>query len=192
MYQYDAFISYQRGSRAGEWVKTHFEPRLRALLDENSLHEVRVFTVDSGRSGGRWPDDLRHALLHAKVLIPVCTPKYFTNEWCKAEWASMEGREQLLGLGVNDPRGLIHPVVFGDGDLYPDWASRRHMTSFKDYAHPEPQFANSQGYFDFVKLMLTFVEDLVIALDDVPPWEDGWPIHTPDVEPLGPSPLPRL
>ncbi|TCO55824.1 TIR domain-containing protein [Actinocrispum wychmicini] len=108
MYQYDVFISYHRaGATVPAWVRTHFYPRLAALLDEQLDHEATVFFDGNTRAGGKWPDELRDALGRAKILLPVCSPKYFLSEWCLAEWHSMAHREELTGMGS-------HGLISGD------------------------------------------------------------------------------
>ncbi|QWF83015.1 hypothetical protein HUW46_06454 [Amycolatopsis sp. CA-230715] len=181
VYEYDVFISYQRESPfVPLWVRTHFYPLLRDLLDENHHREVKVFFDKNLRGGARWPHELRAALRRTKILVPVCSPKYFHNEWCLAEWHSMARREELVSRASPErPTTLIYPVIFCDSRNFPEYAHERQMQDLKEWNAPYEHFQASQAYLDFHQEVARIAEELGELIDDAPEWRSDWPVETP-------------
>ncbi|WP_156893046.1 TIR domain-containing protein [Actinokineospora enzanensis] len=184
VYEYDVFISYcRRGSVIGQWVHTHFHPRLSELLDVTVVEAVSVFTDDMVGGGQSWPERSRSALQRSRILVPVCSPKYFRDEWCLAEWHTMAEREQLSG-----PATLIYPVIFNDSESFPPWAGLRRMQDLRDYAQPYPQFQESPAYLGFHKEMGRIADEVADLIKLAPEWRSDWPVLTPQP---GPPPIAR-
>lgn len=194
VYEYDVFISYRRGGGdAPDWVRNHFHPRLQRILDDNVDYDVKIFLEDSVPVGGKWPEEVRDALQRARILIPVCSPKYFRDEWCLAEWHTMAKREQIVsGGGAAKPGRLIYPVIFSDSEYYPGYAHERRMRSFRNWNKPHPQYQNTHEYLDFDRELERMVEELVEIIAEAPPWSPEWPVETPPPDPPRPSKLPRF
>lgn len=192
VYEYDVFISYTRvGRNVPEWIRNHFYPRLSDWLLDHADRDVRVFFDDDVAVGAVWPDRLRTVLQRTRILVPVCSPRYFRDEWCLAEWHSMAEREKIVG--TTPERILIYPVIFCDSETFPDYAKARRMRSLKDWNQPTPQFESTQGYVDFHRAMVTVTEDLVKLIAAAPPWQPDWPVSLPTVTaPPRPSALPRF
>ena len=191
MYQYDVFISYERRYESvARWVRNHFHPVLRSLLDGNLDREAGLFYDESVQFGGKWPEELRYALKHTRILIPVCSPKYFVNEWCRAEWASMARRETLVG--GERPATLIYPVIYCDSRNFPDYALERRMHNLTEFNHPYEHFEDSPKYIQFHDKMNLIAEEVEALLSTVPEWQPGWPAFTPEPEPPRSARLPRL
>ncbi|GHF49838.1 toll/interleukin-1 receptor domain-containing protein [Amycolatopsis bartoniae] len=187
MYEYDVFISYRRGGGTlPEWVRNHFHPRLSALL-EDYLGESRVFLDDKVPTGASLPSEQRDALLRSRILVPVCSPPYFHDEWCLSEWASMAERERLLGAAR-----LIYPVVFCDSVNFPEWAHERKLRHFNELNQPDVQFQASPAYVDFHQEMKTVAVELVELIGQAPEWQSGWPVLSPRPDPPPQSRLPRF
>jgi hypothetical protein len=189
VYEYDVFISYQRGGTVPAWVRTHFYPRLSELLDDELTHEVRVFFDENVHAGGKWPEQLRAALRRTKILVAVCSPKYFQNEWCLAEWHSMARREELVGMAS---RSLIYPVIYCDSRNFPTYAHERRMVDLKDFNQPSPQFQDSPAYLDFYREVRRMAGELGELLETAPEWRADWPVSTPTADPPKTSSLPRF
>lgn len=190
VYEYDVFISYHRGGgTVPAWVRTHFHPRLQELLDDQLDHQARVFFDATVPTGRRWPSELRNALHRARVLVPVCSPKYFMDEWCLAEWHSMADREELTGMGKS---GLIYPVIFCDSENFPGYAHERKMRDLKVWNQPYQQFQDTVEYLDFHREVERIAVDLAGLIGQAPEWRSDWPVHTPEPEPPRPSQLPRF
>lgn len=188
VYEYDVYISYKRvGANVPAWIRNHFYPLLSDWLSEWHDRDVKVFFDERVPIGASWPDQVRTALLRSRILVPVCSPRYFKDEWCVAEWYSMAQREEVVGA-----RTLMYPVIFCDSDTFPDWAKARRMRNFKNWNQPTPQFESTPAYAEFHREMNLVAEELVTLIEDAPPWEPDWPISTPHPEPSGPTKLPRF
>ncbi|MTD58253.1 TIR domain-containing protein [Amycolatopsis sp. RM579] len=189
MYEYDVFISYHRtGALVPAWVRNHFHPRLAELLDENLPREAKIFFDEEITSGGKWPYEVRSALQRARIVVAVCSPKYFYDEWCLAEWYSMAKREQLVVPG----QGLIYPVIFCDSANFPGYAHERRMRDLKNWNQPYAHFQDAPAYLDFHREMERIAIELTGLLDEVPPWQPDWPVETPEPPAPGTSRLPRF
>ncbi|HYS37527.1 MAG TPA: TIR domain-containing protein, partial [Pseudonocardiaceae bacterium] len=178
MYEYDVFISYKRaGANVPAWIRTHFYPRLSELLDDNHDREVKIFFDDTIPGGTAWPLELRAALGRTRILLPVCSPKYFLDEWCLAEWHSMARREELVGMmSPERPQGLIYPVIFCDSETFPNYAKQRRMRSFRSWNQPYPQFQVTVEYLNFHREMERIAEELIKIIDQAPEWRPDWPV----------------
>ena len=194
VYEYDVFISYQRTSpTVSLWIKNHFYPRLVELLDDNADFDVKIFYDDDVPVGTHWPMELQRALRRTRILLPVCSPKYFRDEWCLAEWQSMADREVAVGMSSEErPEGLIYPVIFSDSDNFPEFATRRLMCSFAELNQPYEQFQASLDYLAFHRAMNRVAVDLVRRIEQVPEWQAGWPVSMPQPGPPLRVRMPRL
>jgi hypothetical protein len=194
VYEYDVFISYQRdGNTVPAWVRTHFYPRLRDLLDDNVDYQVKIFLDEKIAVGSKWPQESLNALQRARILVPVCSPKYFLDEWCLAEWHSMREREKLVDMASREnPQGLIYPVIFSDSLNFPGYARERKMRSFKNWNQPYPQYQTTVEYHDFHREVGQMAEELVEIIAGAPDWQPDWPVLTPLPDPPRHSKLPRF
>jgi hypothetical protein len=194
VYEYDVFISYQRdGATVPAWVRTHFYPRLSELLDDQLDHQAKIFFDENIRGGGKWPMEVRNALQRARILVPVCSPKYFLSEWCLAEWHSMVRREELAGMASSaTPQGLIYPVIFCDSENFPTYAHERRMQDLKMWNLPYPQFQDTIEYLGFHREVERIAVEIKELIDQVPDWRPDWPVHTPAPDPPRTPHLPRF
>lgn len=176
-YLYDVFLSYRRSGAGGvaDWVRNHFHPMLTACLADQLPREPSIFIDLEQQHGAHWPDELARALRCSKVLVPVWSPKYFSSPWCNAEWQTMLDRERAVGLaGPDQPQGLIYPVVFSDGDLFPDLARQRQARDFKPWAVPQPVYRETTEYVDLQKAVTNLAIELAPRLEQVPRWNPAW------------------
>jgi hypothetical protein len=194
VYEYDVFISYKReGANVPAWIRTHFYPRLSELLNDNHDRDVKIFFDEMIPVGTAWPLELRAALLRTRILLPVCSPRYFLDEWCLAEWHSMARRERLVGMASPErPQGLIYPVIFCDSDNFPSYAKQRQMRNFRLWNQPYPQFQVTIEYLDFHREMERIALDLIKVIERAPEWRPDWPVDTPVPDPPGTPTLPRF
>ena len=189
VYEYDVFISYQRaGEDISAWVKNHFRPRLAEVLDNNFYRDVRIFCDDQVRTGASWAGEVQTALLRTRVLVPVCSPKYFRDEWCLAEWHSMAKREALS----TRTRPLIYPVIFCDSRNFPGWAHERRLRDLRQWNHPFEHFQAAPAYLGFNEQIHQIAGELEELIERAPDWQADWPVHTPAPEPPQPARIPRF
>lgn len=191
-YSYDVFLSYPRQGNSGDWVRNHFHAQLRGFLREELGDFPRIYFDEEQPVGVEWPRHLRNALLRSKMLVAVWSPPYFRSEWCVAEWQSMRAREAHLKLADRDPPvGLVFPVVFWDGKNFPVEAQRTQWHDLSRFSLPSPEFERTAEYVEFQRKVQRVAGDIARLLQSAPPWEDGWPVQTPDT--AAPAfPLPRL
>jgi TIR domain-containing protein len=193
VYQYDVFISYQRsGQDVPSWVRNHFHPRLTEVLDNNFYRDVRVFFDDQIPTGANWPGQLRSALQRSRVLVPVCSPKYFKDEWCLAEWHSMAEREALGHHSPERPPQLIYPVIFCDSWNFPDYANERRMRDLHKWNQPFEHFQTAPAYLEFNEQIGQIAKELEELIERAPDWRDDWPVRTPAPEPPKRARMPRF
>lgn len=192
VYEYHVFISYHRtGPLVPEWVRNHFRPRLQEWLGEHIVDGARIFHDDEIKPGGKWPQELRSALSRSRILVVVCSPNYFRDEWCLAEWCSMAAREARTGQERR--HGLIYPVIFCDSKNFPDFAHERRMRSLTDWNQSGAQFEVTPAYVEFRRQIEDIAIELADLVQEVPPWRPDWPVETPEPPPPpGPSRLPRF
>lgn len=194
MYEYHVFISYQRTSPTVlPWIRNHFYPRLFELLDDNVDYDVKIFFDESSPVGTDLSMMVRTALQRTRILLPVCSPKYFRDEWCTAEWRTMERREEIVGTrSPGSSHHLIYPIIYSDSEKYPDYAKKRQMRSCKDWSTYQPQFEVTEAYLDFHREVGRIAEDLVRLIDQAPEWSPDWPVLTPKPEPPVLPDLPKF
>ena len=193
-YTWDVFISYRRTYNVRDWVRNHLHPVLERCLEDEMDHAPQVFLDRQMEVGSYWPDELAQALSATRYMLAVWSPPYFTSSWCVAEWRTMLAREQLLGIpGQGQTLGLIYPVVFADGDSFPDEAQAvQSRYDLSEYGFPYEQFNRTDAYLEFHMKVRSIAADLAQRIADPPPWQSDWPVYRPDPFPLPPAALPRL
>jgi hypothetical protein len=167
---------------------------LEACLVDEMGHEPKLFLDSRMEVGTYWPDELANALLKSRYLVAVWSPPYFTSRWCVAEWKSMCARERVLGIpGPANTRGLIYPIVFSDGDLFPTEAHAvQSQHNLSQYAFPYEQFRRTEAYLEFHDKVKAIAADLAQRLESAPTWDETWPIWRPDAFENPPPKFPRL
>lgn len=186
-YDHHIFISYPRGGDAAEWLHNHLCPVLKNQLDNEMPEEPRIFVDESIDKGSEWTMVLERALHRSCCLLTVWTPQFFRSKWCLAEWETMRLREQRLGLRTADkPNGLVYPLVFADGNCFPQEAKRiQSRLDLHDYAYPYLQFKTTAKYLDFHDKVRQVARELVKMLAYAPAWDPEWESCKPEPnEPL--------
>ena len=180
-YYYHIFISYSRLGDVPGWVHTHFLPVLTNRMDAVWNESPQIFIDQKIDVGSDWPEDLANALHHSCCMLAIWSPSFFRSKWCMAEWETMLAREQQTGLrSRGHTMGLVYPVVFSDGEYFPE-AAKRTQSKFdlKDYTYPYPQFRNTPEYLKFHDKMTEVANGLVRLLQEVPPWNAAWTVVRP-------------
>lgn len=179
-YEYDVFLSYTTASSNGTWVKEHFGEVLLDRLDNAMPRQPSMFLFEDQETATAWPENLASSLKRSRLLVAVISPPYFRSPWCVAEWASMVEREKLFGMGTtDDPRLLIHPVVYADGKHFPPEAKRNYSRDFSQWNYPNSHFKETKPYLDFFDAVEALAEEIARRLDDVPSWRNDFPIRRP-------------
>ncbi|HNH46341.1 MAG TPA: toll/interleukin-1 receptor domain-containing protein [Myxococcota bacterium] len=194
-YAHDIFLSYHRADPVHGWVRNHFLHRLRSWLATELGRDVSIFVDEEAIADGEgWPERLQLALRDSRLLVPIWEPSYFHRPWCKAELQCMRWREQQHGLRtVEQPSGLILPVLFHDGDRFVEWLQLCQHRDLRKYSFPERSFEQTRGAVKLTTEVKSFVQNIRAALDHVPPWSESLPPLVEQVWPDDRRPsLPRF
>jgi hypothetical protein len=192
-YIYDVFLSYRRRPPVGDWVKYHFYPLLVKWLPQCMPHEPRVFIDLNVDTGAQWPLSLSHAIQHSRCLLSVWSPDYFRSDWCLAEWHSMQKRENLLGFGnLHNRSGLIYPVVYSDGQHFPNEAKNTQSRDLRLWNCSYPYFSETKGIVELEREVQIVTEELWGMIQQAPAWQGDFPLVTPSFNASVTVKLPRL
>ncbi|MFF9602505.1 TIR domain-containing protein [Streptomyces sp. NPDC014684] len=193
-YEWDVFISYCHSGHVKGWVINHFRHELKLSLEDELPRDPRIFIDLEIQVGSQWPDRLADALSKSRCLVPIWSPPYFRSEWCMAEWVSMRKREELMRSASNQPPILIYPIIFSDGDHFPEEAKNtQHFRNLSEYGYDGEQFRDTPDYLAFQKEMRGVAKTIAEGLQHSPEWQEGWPIERPaNLQTRPPSRLPRL
>lgn len=104
-------------------------------------------------------------------------------------------REKLLKERFDPHLRLIYPVIFNDGDSFPETARSVQYIDMSKYNCPEPSFRKTRPYVAFHKQIEHIAQKVAEMVLAVPDWEANWPLvdTTDAVSMLEPSiPLKRL
>lgn len=183
-YEFDLFVSYRHSTAAKAWVRDIFVPELRKWLDESLPHQVSIFLdTESIRAGMNWHAALRGRLLASKCLVAVLNGPYFSSDYCTAEWHTFVEREKLLGLGtVENPRGLITPIRFFDGQHYAPMLGTKQALDMTSWASTAKAFIDSPTFMQFQAAVQALAQQLAAADGPIlapPDHCDDWPVVFP-------------
>ena len=197
-YKYDVFLSFPRAGTAFQWVRNHFYPVLKDTLTDEMGRHPAIFAFMNQPTGVNWMQNVVGSLRRSRFMVAVWAPPYFESPWCCAEWESMRLREQALGLpNEQAPRGLVYPVIYRDGNTFPEAAKATFVNESDDmskYALPMPQFRETPDFIPFYAAVRGVAENLASILQTAPPWQPDWPVLTPEPDGFSepPSVQPRL
>jgi hypothetical protein len=176
-YKFDIFLSYSRKGNVAEWLQRHFSEVLNNCLTDELGYPPRIFLDTRMETGSLWPAELENGLRTSRLMVAILSPPYWASKWCRTEWDTMAERERLTGYAsTGNPRGLIYPFTFADGDKFPESAKNRQCRSMKKWGYPYRQFADSPAYLEFFDEVKLAAGELVARLEEIPPWSATWPI----------------
>jgi hypothetical protein len=183
-YEYDIFLSFPRAGGTFAWVRNHFHPVLLETLTDELGDPPKIFLYTEQENGLAWTANIVRSLQRSRYLVAVWGPTYFRSAWCLAEWESIRMREQLLGMRtVTDPRGLVYPVIYVNATNLPKEAQAifsKSTANLSRWAVPMLQFKDTPDFVPFYNAMRKVAEELRDVLSQEPPWQEDWPVATPD------------
>lgn len=184
-YQYDLFISFTGVITSCEkWVINDFFPTLRESFRELTSPVPRIYIYSENRKGSIWPQELEEAIATSAYLLPILTPPYFyDSHWCFAEWDAMHQRQQLLHTyGWDKSKSVILPVVYSDGDCFPEYAGKiRHVSHMFKFAYEGISTQDTPLRHGFLAEMRKVAKDILEAMPGYPPFDPSWPKMNPKV-----------
>lgn len=195
-YKYEIFISYRNLPGVRDWVRVAFYKELVAKLSAVLKLPPRIFLDSHQAPGTWWSSEIRDAIRHSKLLIAILIPNYDQSYWCRAEFASIEEREKVLGRYQVPGQGLVVPVAYCKKELLSQAACARQLAEFWMHAYSGEAFLRSERYLDFEDSMTQLATTIADLLNNkIPPWNDKWPVIDPEtlqivsLEPPGPPSL---
>ena len=178
-YEHHVFISYAHGDLWTPYVRNIFAPRLNSYLEievGKLQNSPPVFSDDQIQTGAYWDNVLKRKLARSTVMVCLFSAAYFQSKWCRREMALMLEREKQCGLeGHGDNYGLVIPVRLGDGDTFPELASRVQYQDFEKFADPDmPQGTARASEFNssIQALAKTVAKTLMQAQPCCESWQD--------------------
>jgi hypothetical protein len=175
-YTHDLYVSCHREGGVGKWLHNHFLDELRDHLPANLPYQPPIYVREGGGESGRLSEGDQRALGGARCLLAVWSPEYFRCSCSLSEWQTFRAREGMTGFD-NPTRGegLIYPVVYWDGEHFPEEAQRREGHLMHNWAKPAVAFKTLPLYVDFQTAMQELSYKLSIMIQRVPPWDQNWP-----------------
>src|ERR1700693_2953450 len=173
-YEYDIFVSYRSSDEDWvRWTRENFVRPLRTLL-RPALCNVQIFLDDQIETGSSWPAFRAIALARSRLLLPILSRAYFTNDWCRLELARMYQRERELGRrSAENPVGLILPVIIDDGDRFPPEVRAMQAEKFHQFANPFMR-VDSPRQEAFTECLRRWCPIIEQALLSAPPFNEAW------------------
>lgn len=181
-YRFEIFISYVRAPSMGPWMHNHFRPKLEARLNDYANPPVKVFCDVNIADGVNLTEELKRNIRDSALLVSIWSASYFRSKWCMAEWQSFRQRDAMLGMfSASNPSSLVYPVLYAgeDKDFHPEATGSLLKKDFSELNYPEPVFSQSVDYLKFDRLVTEVAKDLVARLQNLPPWNEKFPIVEP-------------
>jgi len=131
-YIYDVFVSYTRDHPVGTWVKERFMRDFVGFLSDALERRAEVFfDQEAIAAGDDWEEKLRWGLKVSRVLVAVCSGRYFKDsQYCSMEWSSFGD----VFLDESNPESKINrprvPLRYSDGNTFPPEAKALQAADF--------------------------------------------------------------
>ncbi len=146
------------------------------LEDALNKREVEIFIDrEKIKSGQAWERKITHELIHSRIMVSIFSPVYFNSEWCRREFAIMDYRQRQCGFEEQGNKfGIIVPLKISDGDNFPKGATRLQIANFNDSFIYSQSFLNSPRGDDFQVHLKNWINDVALAYNNAPAWDDNW------------------
>ena len=174
-YNYDVFISYHRGEKKiARWVEHIFLSHFKFCLKESLGRNAKVyFDKEEINPGDIWESQLKIALAHTKILVPIWSISYFLSAYCRKEFAVMLHRQEELGYWGDDQKGglIVLVWVWGKFDLYPEIAQKFQYLECQKYSNLREDSPRLEKFEDDIQ---QWVPSLAQKIDSVPDCNPEW------------------
>jgi hypothetical protein len=172
-YRYDVFFSYRREPQTQDWVARVVGTLRYWLRQELADDHSEIFWDYNGIDvGDRWPAALSRALRGSKCMVCLWSPAYFQSRWCVSEWESFRKRERILNLPNH---GLIAPIRYHDGKLFPEAARNVQCADFAPYAYINKAFWATSPAVEFENCIKDFAKSVALIVRRAPGFRK-WPV----------------
>jgi hypothetical protein len=175
-YAYDVFVSYTRDHPVGTWVSERFLRDFVGYLNEELGHKARVFyDRDELAPGDNWKQEIQRGLKESKVLVAVCSARYFgDSEYCQTEWYTF-GDVSVGDWTVHRPR---IPLKYNDGDSFPEEANSTQQIDFSNAnLIIEAFYKNDARAIVYEDNVRRLAKAVVKAIGNAPEFSEGFPVN---------------
>ncbi len=190
-YVYDVFLSYNRAHPSGTWVKDRLYKDFLGYLGEELGRDPKVyFDQEDIQAGEHWGKKLDWALKVSKVLVAVCSARYFyDSEYCRKEWYSF-GELEVDGQTVNRPRV---PIRYNDGKAFPPEAREIQHSDFSECNYlMEAFYKNDTRAIIYEDNVRALARAVVVAISNAPEYTAAFAVCQPAGRPVPVLEQPRL
>lgn len=190
-YAYDVLVSYTRAHPVGTWVKDRLLRDFIGYLAEELGRRPKVFFDQHDiQPGDNWVAKIDIAIKKSRVLVAVCSARYFyDSEYCRREWYSF-GELDVGGKKLYRPRV---PIRYNDGKTFPVEARETQQADFSGCNYLIEAFYKNDvravTYEDNVRALAIAV---VSAIENAPPYTTQFSVMQPPDRCAGPLNQPRL
>jgi hypothetical protein len=178
-YTYDVFVSYTRDHPVGTWVKERFMRDFVGFLsDELGRRSLVFFDQDAISAGEIWEDRLRWGLKFSRVLLAVCSGRYFKDsQYCSMEWSSF-GK---VCLDESHPESTIYrpivPLRYSDGNTFPPEAKALQAADFVNAnSIIEAFYKNDVRAIAYEDNLRALSQAVARAIEAAPPFDPRFPV----------------
>ena len=97
-------------------------------------------------------------------------------------------------MQTNDnPSGLTYPIVFADGEHFPEQAKNvQQKRDLCRWNSPYKAFRETRGIVELDQEVQTIAQELAKMIQNAPNWNQNWPIITPETMTSVTVNIPRL
>jgi hypothetical protein len=190
-YIYDVFFSYTRSHPAGTWVKDHLLGDFMGYLAEELIRQPKVFFDQYEiQTGENWEEKILWGLKMSKVLVAVCSARYFYDSlYCLVEWYTF-GEQIIEGIKVNRPRV---PIRYNDGQYFPPEVQKTQQVDFSSSNYIVDAFyKNDTRAIVYEENVKKLAQGVVHAISIAPSFNPNFPVVQPPDVPKRPLPQPLL
>ncbi|SRR6266446_603741 len=169
-YQYDVYLSYDRGGAEELWLNRHFRDQLKIWLKLELGKEPSIFW-DHDAHRNTWDAIVAEAIRRSRCLVPVLTFPYWKSPQCLAELQSFRERQR------NEKVALTLGVLFHEKGE-PSTSALAYL-NFVPHARTYSGFERSETYGLFQHDVQDFAKQLASLISNAPPAYENWPVVSP-------------
>jgi hypothetical protein len=168
-YEYDIFLSYERGSMFEGWIHDLFLPYFKGYLGEYLLRPAEIFVKGEIFWRHEVSPYTQIALVHSRCLVAMCHPTYFHSQSCRYEMAVMLQRDSRLVVPVSVCDGKFFPRI--SKDLKGEW--------WRDYSRDynglvSKRIKDSPRYVELEDKIAKLAEEVAQIIWNIRPWSKGF------------------
>lgn len=135
MSSYWFFFSYARSDRDAKLgVEDHIHRFYEDLCKEVEMqpkendpplppdHETGFFDTKTIQTGATWEPEIEEALRTSRVMVSLCSPAYFTSEYCGKEFrVFLDRRNEYISRSASaEHPPMIQPILWGRPGVLPE------------------------------------------------------------------------